>query len=369
MTLRRGAALALAGLFGAGVRAAPAQDSQFGIRSLGSPGRWESVRARSTGGAFGPFDPLSPLAEAALADEGRLTATGMEATSYRRAAVSGSSAALRTSRFPVMGLAGPVKGQVVLGGGFTTYLDRTYDVVTRDTLVIAGTPQPFTDEVTSDGGVSDLWLAAASRLGTRLALGVGFHILTGSTSNSATRIFDDSTSYRSVRQTDNVRYDALGFSGSLLVDLASELRLAGFVRSDTHLRASVGDNVTARTNLPTTVGGALRWQLSPSARLAAALTWRSWADAGPDAFNTLGWSAGAELGPESSPFRFGVRGGMLPFGPGARAPTEWGVAVGTGRSVADGRGLIDIGLERLQRSGGGLREHVWTVLVGLTLRP
>ena len=36
------------------------QDSQFGIRGLGTPGRWESVRARSTGGAFGPFDGLSP---------------------------------------------------------------------------------------------------------------------------------------------------------------------------------------------------------------------------------------------------------------------------------------------------------------------
>ena len=41
-----------------------AQDSQYGIRGLGTPGRWESVRARSTGGAFGPFDPLSPLMEA-----------------------------------------------------------------------------------------------------------------------------------------------------------------------------------------------------------------------------------------------------------------------------------------------------------------
>ena len=44
-----------------------AQDSQFGIRGLGTPGRWESVRARSTGGAFAPFDLTSPLMEASLA--------------------------------------------------------------------------------------------------------------------------------------------------------------------------------------------------------------------------------------------------------------------------------------------------------------
>ncbi|PYO74762.1 MAG: hypothetical protein DMD67_13085, partial [Gemmatimonadetes bacterium] len=47
---------------------AAAQDSQFGVRGLGTPGRYESVRARSTGGAFTPFDPLSPLTEAPLAD-------------------------------------------------------------------------------------------------------------------------------------------------------------------------------------------------------------------------------------------------------------------------------------------------------------
>ena len=34
------------------------QDSQFGIRGLGTPGKWESVRARSAGGAFAPFDPF-----------------------------------------------------------------------------------------------------------------------------------------------------------------------------------------------------------------------------------------------------------------------------------------------------------------------
>src|SRR5438034_6965741 len=46
-----------------------AQDSQFGIRGLGTPGRWESVRSRSSGGAFAPFDALSPLMEAPRSEE------------------------------------------------------------------------------------------------------------------------------------------------------------------------------------------------------------------------------------------------------------------------------------------------------------
>jgi len=67
------------------------QDSQFGVLGLGTPGRYESVRARSTGGAFTPFDPLSPLTEAPLADLVVLTATAMEGTSYRQVDLSGST--------------------------------------------------------------------------------------------------------------------------------------------------------------------------------------------------------------------------------------------------------------------------------------
>src|SRR2546425_12486733 len=87
---------------------AAAQDSQFGIRGRGTPGRWESVRARSTGGAFGPFDPLSPLMEAQLADVGHLTGGAMTAASYRDAETGGSTTALRETRFPLLQLAGPI---------------------------------------------------------------------------------------------------------------------------------------------------------------------------------------------------------------------------------------------------------------------
>ena len=82
-----------------------AQDSQYQIQGLGTPGRWESVQARSTGGAFGPFDPLSQLTEAALVNLGRLTASAMGATYHRDVDLAGTTAALRDSRFPLMSLA------------------------------------------------------------------------------------------------------------------------------------------------------------------------------------------------------------------------------------------------------------------------
>jgi hypothetical protein len=346
-----------------------AQDSQFGIRGLGTPGRFETVRARSTGGAFGPFDPMSPLMEASLADLPRLTANAMGGTSYRDADVAGVSTALRTTRFPGMGLAGPVFRRVTIGGGFTTYLDRSWAVTIRDSVQLRGTMEPYTDAITSEGGVTDLRLAAAVRISARFALGAGVHLLSGSTRVTAARRFDDDTTYQTIRQIDDVRFDGAGVSASALLDVARGLRIAAYARTDNRLRARVRDVETARTNLPRTVGGAVRLAPSPSARFAASLAWRSWADGGPGSFNTVSWTAGAELGAGYSPIRLGVRGGPLPFGPGGSAPTELGFAVGTGKAFSESRAVLDLGIEHLQRKGDGLTERTWTFLVGLAVRP
>ena len=345
-----------------------AQDSQYGIRSLGTPGRWESVRARSTGGAFGPFDPLSPLMEASLADLGRLTATAMAGTSFRTATLGNTTSALRETRFPLLLLAGQVAPRLALSAGFTTYLDKSWSVSTRDSVVLSGVTKPFTDLLTSDGSVADLRLAAAVRLSRRLALGAAFHVLTGSARLTAQRTFDD-TLYHTVRQTADASYDGLGVSGSALVGLTPELTVALWGRSDNRLRTRVAGATTAEIDLPRMAGGGVRFTPSPSARFAAAAAWRSWFHAGPGAFNTWSWSVGAELGGGASPIRLGARGGQLAFGPGPTAPTEFAVAAGTVRAFSQGHALIDLGLERLVRQGSGLDERLWTLLAGITLRP
>ena len=343
-----------------------AQDSQFSVRGLGVPGRWESVRARTTGGAFAPFDPRSSVADVSLADALQLTATAVEATTYRRAEIGGSRDDLRSSRFPFMSLAGPLSRRFVVGGGFATYLDRTYSIVTRDSQMLRGAYAPYTDRVGSDGAVADLRVAAAARLGSWIAIGAGAHVLSGSSRQTAQRIYDDTT-FLGTTQTAVVRYDGFGISGSVALDPVRSVRIVGYARSDNRLRARLGDTETDRVDLPTTLGAALRWSPSPSARVAGTVAWRSWSDAG--GFNTTSWSAGAEVGAGPTPFRLGVRGGQLPFGPGTAAPTEFGVTLGTGKSFSGNRALVDLGLERLVRKGGGLTETAWTVLVGLTIRP
>ena len=48
---------------------------------------------------------------------------------------------------------------------------------------------------------------------------------------------------------------------------------------------------------------------------------------------------------------------------------EVAAAAGTGRTFAQGRASMDVGIERLERRGTGLTERVWTVLLGITVRP
>src|SRR5207244_12327050 len=106
-----------------------------------------------------------------------------------------------------------------------------WDVTIRDTVVLRGTPQPYTDEIASDGGVADLRLAAATRLRSWLAVGAGVHLLSGSTRVSATRRFDDSTSYQKLQQSDEVSYDGCRVAGGRLPDLARRPRPAARARA------------------------------------------------------------------------------------------------------------------------------------------
>lgn len=347
-----------------------AQDSQFGIQGLGTPGKQESVRARSAGGAFAPFDPFSPLMDAALADVRRLSAGVTNTTSWRDVPADSTQVTLRTTRFPALVLAGPILPRMTLGGGFATYLDRTYGITTQDTIDIRGTPEPVSDQITNDGGVTDVRIAAGVRLTRALAIGGGIHLLTGSSRIVATRRFADSANYRTSTSRDEVAYEGLGGSFSALLDLGRDLRLAGWLRSDTKLRADLNGRTVAENDLPISYGGGILWAPGGQAVFAGNVQWHTWssAGAGVNAHDTFNWSFGAEIGSVNSPFRVGARGGQIPFGIDA-APTEVGLSAGLGRQFAGGRGRLDLGVERLQRKGSGLTEKVWTMLLGVTVRP
>jgi len=364
--------LALAATAAAMLPLAPlaAQDSQFGVRGPGTPGRAESARARATGGAFAAFDALSPLTDAALADLRRLTASAEGTASFRSVDLDGAGGHPRATRFPALVIGGPPLGgasRLVVAAGFSTYLDRTYRVAVRDSAVVRGQLERFTDVISSDGAVTDIRLAGGWRLSPRIAVGAGVHLFSGAARATAARQFDDSATYRNTFEVADVQHTGMGFSASGLLDVTSALRLALWYRSDTRLTVSVNDLVTARYDLPTGVGGALRWSPSAELRFAGSLAWRSWEDAGGR--NTFEWAVGVEGGNPRLPARFGVRGAALPFGPAGVDPKEWGVAAGLGRTFSEGRARVDFTVERLVRSGGDLSETAWSLFVGLTVQP
>lgn len=347
------------------------QDSQFGIRGLGAPGTFLSVRAWATGGAFAPFDGTSALTDAALGDLTRLTASATEFSAYRTVNDGTNSSSLRSSRFPMLTVAGPVTGRLVIGGGFSTYLYRSYDVEVPSVVVIRGVPEAVLDHIASDGAVTDLRLSAAWRFSSRLSIGAGVHILTGSSTLTANRLFTDSATYKNASQVDQESYDGVGVSLGVLATPVPGLRVSAFLRSDNRLRAEISGFQNSENDLPTTIGGGVQWAVTPEVKLAGTLTHANWSVSGPagGSFNTTDWSFGGEFGRSSFPVRLGARGGQLPFGPGPGAPTQLGLSAGTGFVFSQGRGIVDLGLEHLRRSGGGLTENGWVLLVGLTVRP
>jgi len=345
-----------------------AQDSQFGIRGLGTPGKVESVRARSAGGAFAPFDPFSSLTDASLIDVRRLTGSITGAMSRRTVQANGSESPLRGTRFPVFVIAGPLNRRIVIGAGFSTYLDRTFGIGLQDTIDIRGTPVPITDQVTSDGAVTDLRFSVAGRVNRWIALGGGFHVLTGSTRVVATRTFGD-TSYRNTTARAQVAYGGKAASVSALIDLTSALRLSGWYRADSKLDADILGKPVASNDLPNSYGAGVQWRLGAQLTVAGMAAWRDWTASAANGHNTFNWSFGTEIGQPGSGLRLGARGGQMPFGADAQPPTEVGLSAGLGKQFSAGRGRIDFGIEHLDRKGTGLNERIWTFLLGLTVRP
>jgi hypothetical protein len=350
--------------------AAPAasQDSQFGVASLGTPARQESVRARATGGTFTLFDELSPLAEAALADLDRgLFAAHTLITRRTVDYADGGSHDLKDSRVPVLLAAGRTPWRFRIAVGFATYIERSFLITQRDSVLLRGQIEPYNDEHKSDGNIGDLRLAVATRPTRALALGAALHLITGSTQEEVRRHWDDSVTYRNTFELENVEYNAVGGTFSAMLDVTRRLRIAGWGRIDSRLTTRARGISVDSTDLPAQAAGAVEWHPRPALRVAGAVRWAAWSDAG--GHDTFGWSLGAEAGSPTLPVRLGVRRDQMAFGPGPDAPIELGFTAGVGRRFSEGRARLELSIERVTRSGTGLDEGLWTLGVGLVVRP
>lgn len=358
-----------------------AQVSVYAVHGIGFPGRPLSARSRALGGGSALFDPASAINPAAPIGFRRPTAMAISGTELRTYEVAGVAAdGLRNTRFPLILVGGRVSRRMAFAASLATYAERTFDITASDTVILRGTPVGVSDRIVSDGGIADIRGALAWAVSARLSVGVSVHALSGSTKLQVRRTFEDS-SFRSFRQEGRSSFWGLGAAAGFLWSALPGLDLGGAVRFDGGLDVTLDSVKVGEFNLPTTITGGVRLTPVPALRLTVTGQWRSWSDAAADvaaagttAFDTWEIGTGLELGGAATgtsriPLRLGFRYAQLPFAPDARRPRELDFSAGTGVAFANSRGLLDVVVERVLRDGTDVRERVWQISVGMTVRP
>lgn len=361
----------------------PAQASQFGVRALGFPGRALAVRSLASGGGFALFDSESSQNPAALATVGTLTTVFTITQGFRSVENPAGTASVRDTRFPQVTVAGPIGSlPASVGFSFSNYTSRDFTLATAETIVLRGVPLNVSDTFSSRGGLNDFRLAGAYRLGTRWAIGGGFHIISGSSRLTSRRVFDD-PNYLSSQQRSELSYTGVGVSIGVTRQFGPSFGISAVARSDGHVNVDRDSARVGTVDLPYTFGLGLQWRPAEKLGVGAQALIRTWSGANSDllamdgtgAQNTFEVAAGAEYTgdprrPYSRPIRFGARYATLPFPlvPGEQAH-EFGVSAGSGVRFAQQRAGIDLAVEHVWRSEGVYSESGFLISLGVSVRP
>jgi hypothetical protein len=361
--------------------AADAQNSVYGVLGIGFVGRPLGTRARGTAGGLGAVDQASGLNPATVAAYRSVSVNGSIGTTLRSYTALGASAdGLTETRAPFAQLAGWIRGTPVsFGITYSTYADRTYNLVTVDTISIDGSDVEVSDRIFSDGAVADIGGSLAARIGSRIGVGVAVHLLTGSTKAGALREFSDPT-YRPAAEEVRLGFNGAGLAVGLMVVPHPRLSLAAAFRTDSRLETVVDSTAFSKIQLPMTFTGGMMVIPHRVLHWATTFTYQTWSDAAGDlaatstvrAFDTWEVSSGFEIGgPGVSPIplRLGFRYANLPFSPSDDQPRELAFAAGTGLGFASDRGRLDFSVERIRREGAGAKEDAWYLTFAVTVRP
>lgn len=360
---------------------AAAQDSVFGIRGLGFLALPVSARSAGMGGGYALFDGSSVVSPASLAAWRGAAGWAVGAGSRRSFDAGTGAMSLTSTRFPVFGFAAPIGARLVVGITAADYLNRNWSVTQIDTVTPRDSAVAATDQTRSVGGVTDIRLAAAYRLSSVMALGLGFHVLTGSAQTAVRRDFPTDTAYRSFVQSSEINYSGVGVSVGVFAAPAPRLIIGGSVRLNGRLRAAApGD--TVRVQLPAEVNGGLYYAPVEGVTLASTVGYASWGAAADD-LRAAGqqpsrdvWSVGMgaevtllKLGSQAMPLRAGYRWRQLPFPIGTSPLAEHALSAGFSFTAAGGRANVDFALEGGTRTAGALTERFTTALLGVSILP
>jgi len=288
-------------------REVAAQSSQFSSRGLGLPTRPYSAHSLGLGGGLAMFDTESSLNPASIAGLPSLQSVGTATSNWRDSQNHAGSGLGRDTRLGLIHAAGPVHvtdlGVVRVNASFgiSSYLDRNYGLASTDSVTLRDERLLVRDSLTSQGGLSDIRIAASWNPGAGVILGLGAHLITGAARVYTSRSVE-SDLYDLIRDVREVSYLSYGVSGGIIYRVSDRVALAGLARIDAAARVERDTIGTSRIELPVTLGLGARVAPHPRLLLSGHLLHRGWsrADAslkdlgGLGAHNSLEVAAGIE---------------------------------------------------------------------------
>jgi len=367
-----------------------------GSQGFGYPTGQLGSRAAASAGAFTEFDETTPLNPSALLGWRNAGVHFQYEPEFRTTEAGGSTIRTAINRVPVVLAALPVGSRAVVALSLSSLLDRTWstDVVNRR---LVGAESLYVNEISSsDGGMNDIRVAGAFRVGSWLDLGVGAHAIVGLDRFNQTVLLSrtdprttttTSTEFSPYGQSADIRFSGSAYSAGATIRPYQRLSVALSARRGESVRLTRRDSTIATGRVPDRVGVGLAWELVPRTTVAADADWTGWSSlAALSTFSkpqdALGLSIGVETpGPRFAGRALTVRGGFRHRELAYDAPTaasagvatileqvrENSISLGLSAPFAYDRALIQIYGQRALRSVAA--EKSFTVGVGVSIRP
>jgi hypothetical protein len=288
--------------------------------------------------------------------------------------------AFRGTAFPALGIAYPTVQGVVATLTFESFLDQRWEASDSSTVAIGGNPVTVKDAFVSRGGVSQLRLGVARRLGPRAAAGISVARYTGSLTRRLERTFGlgaDTISVGAFQTGGYWSYSGAAVTAGGSVFLGNVAHLAGSLTWSSGLDATASedtDGASGTYDIPVQLRLGATAVLAPGLSLSASLRRADWSSldddlsSGASAGATSSYGVGMELSRvtilgRSAPVRFGYRKADLPFGLDGGKPTETVWAGGFGLNLSQVgefvRAGVDVALERGDRKDASVSERFW----------
>jgi hypothetical protein len=351
------------------------------VQGYGYPPGQLSTQSIGMGGSIAEFDPLSPINPASLTLWSRAGLYFQYDPEFRKVTAANGSDGTRTARFPLVIGAARLGERGMLGFSASTLLDRSSQSSFEGTQVLGVDTVAFTERFRALGSISDLRLASAWALSSRLSVGVGGHVYVGQNRLTVSRLFADSQTIGNINETRDLSFTGTALSAGLQWTPARFLTFGASGRMGGGLRARSNDTTVSRGSAPDRFGAGIRLSGGGGLVVAARADFTGWskiAGLGTDSLvpnDAWDVGVGAEVGGPrllgaSSLLRLGGRRRTLPFEASGHEVTETAFSGGLGLPLAAGRASFDLAVQHARRSASiDIKESAWTVSIGLAIRP